>query len=478
MTRPRDAYQPSPYARQVLRDIFFQAGYTPARLTALLRAQTEPPQVAFSIRNTGNLALDIPEAVETLHQHRLILKHLNAMEADIGSQGMLFRELRLALKPWDAPEGLVSVGVLERMTLAAREGHLHHELPLSRLMRALPAEVTRRAPEAFENADRVCALFDGANRQRVGPGDEVWLEILLEESIRQVETPHARKELGELLAATRANRRGIPPVAPNGLEAIVRPFGIVTDANVFHRRMGEALRRICLVRVGGDDIGTGFLVDDDLVLTNYHVLERVIEGHVKPQAVSLVFDYVTGEDGQPHEGVTAHLVDAEWRIDDSPPTKEEQSPDGDPDISNDTDAACLDFVLVRLAEARGRDEIAHGVVRGHFDLRAAPMAALTRGTALTIVGHPARDKRGHASPQALAIEPDSVIATNPNGTRVRYRTNTHSGSSGSPVCLLDWRVVALHHYGKEMRYNQGIPVSAILARPKVDAAVPRRRSPS
>ena len=78
------------------------------------------------------------------------------------------------------------------------------------------------------------------------------------------------------------------------------------------------------------------------------------------------------------------------------------------------------------------------------------------------VQHPAGD------PVQLAIEMDGVIAINENGTRVRYRTNTLGGSSGSPCFDLDLDLVALHHAGDpnfqaghRPDYNEGVPIVPI-----------------
>jgi V8-like Glu-specific endopeptidase len=66
----------------------------------------------------------------------------------------------------------------------------------------------------------------------------------------------------------------------------------------------------------------------------------------------------------------------------------------------------------------------------------------------------------------LGMDMDSILGENDNGTRLRYRTNTEHGSSGSPCFDCDWNLVALHHYGdpayhKNPEFNQGIPIRAI-----------------
>jgi hypothetical protein len=57
---------------------------------------------------------------------------------------------------------------------------------------------------------------------------------------------------------------------------------------------------------------------------------------------------------------------------------------------------------------------------------------------------------------------------------IKYRTNTKGGSSGSPCFTDRWQLVALHHATENSprpTYNEGIPFAAILARPKVQAAL-------
>ena len=68
----------------------------------------------------------------------------------------------------------------------------------------------------------------------------------------------------------------------------------------------------------------------------------------------------------------------------------------------------------------------------------------------------------------LALDTQAVVGLNGNGTRIRYRTNTDPGSSGSPVFTMDWDIVALHHYGdpnwQKPLFNQGVPIELIRAR--------------
>ena len=68
----------------------------------------------------------------------------------------------------------------------------------------------------------------------------------------------------------------------------------------------------------------------------------------------------------------------------------------------------------------------------------------------------------------LAMDTQAVIGRNSNGTRIKYRTNTEPGSSGSPCFTMDWDIVALHHYGDPQwqapLFNQGVPIQLIRQR--------------
>ena len=74
-----------------------------------------------------------------------------------------------------------------------------------------------------------------------------------------------------------------------------------------------------------------------------------------------------------------------------------------------------------------------------------------------------------AAPLKLSLDTNAIIGVNQNKTRVRYKTNTEGGSSGSPCFNANWQLVALHHssdpnYEKFHKpgYNQGIPFTTIL----------------
>lgn len=76
-----------------------------------------------------------------------------------------------------------------------------------------------------------------------------------------------------------------------------------------------------------------------------------------------------------------------------------------------------------------------------------------------------------SSPWGPPQDTKAIIGMNQASTRVRYRTNTEGGSSGSPCFTPDFELVALHHSGDpnfdpahKPTYNQGIPMSLIAQR--------------
>jgi hypothetical protein len=85
-----------------------------------------------------------------------------------------------------------------------------------------------------------------------------------------------------------------------------------------------------------------------------------------------------------------------------------------------------------------------------------------------ILQHPSHDRL------KLAVNMEAMIGPNANGTRIRYRTNTEEGSSGSPCFGAGWELIGLHHSGDPRvrpTYNQGIPITRIRDRLLRDPAI-------
>lgn len=261
------------------------------------------------------------------------------------------------------------------------------------------------------------------------------------------------------------------PLSRQRFEKLVVDSNSMMAVEQWRERMTRLEAQICRVEVPSADppaYGTGFLLGSKVVITNHHVMTDVLAGLVDPQKVVLRFDYRQKADGvEVRPGVTYRLAAGDdWLIDESPPSASDYT-DGEAKENE------LDYVLLRVDGAPGNDPVGglqpptpegHVPTRGWMTLpNVAP--ELEPDHPLLILQHPKGD------PLKLAIDTNAIIKVNAKGTRVRYRTNTEEGSSGSPCFDANWNLVALHHLGDPAfpspgglaEFNQGIPFTAIQA---------------
>jgi hypothetical protein len=250
------------------------------------------------------------------------------------------------------------------------------------------------------------------------------------------------------------------------LEKIVKPLLQNITGSQWRELWVAREGRVCRVEIEGDRprFGSGFLVGPDALLTNYHVLKDVIEGHVAPGKVRFRFDYKRLLTQEVSSGVVVGLAPGNWLIDSTPYTAAEWA--GTPDATLPTEDE-LDFALVRLDRPVGTLPIPPagpgGRPRGWVEVPASDPALYVR-MPLLILQHL------RAAPLQLDLDTEAVLRVNANGTRVRYAINTEAGSSGAPCFDMDWGLVALHHYGDpgfgQPRYSQGVPIGKIRERLK------------
>ena len=254
-----------------------------------------------------------------------------------------------------------------------------------------------------------------------------------------------------------AMEQKVTAVAPTsgGLERLVRKDGGFADWGLWIEKMTDIGRRICRIQYP-DNLtlagGTGFLVSSDLVLTNYHVLERHAKAQADPANIACLFDFAVGSTAP----VAVKLAAAPgWLVDSSP-----YSPHDPGDAGGVPDPDHLDYALLRLERAIGNDDVA-GEPRGWIDID--PSRPRPAAKSILFIGqHP------QLEPLKLAI--GAVLEPNGNGTRLLYDTNTERGSSGSPGLDAGLHAVVLHHAGDPDysrllgRYNQGIPLDLIVQR--------------
>jgi hypothetical protein len=258
------------------------------------------------------------------------------------------------------------------------------------------------------------------------------------------------------------------PLATPGLEKTINAAAGFTDPAMLRLRLAEAEVRTARIEIGGKAKGTGFLVGDDLLMTNWHVVEGGVVGALAR------FDHnvftASGNGG----GRPVAFAD-EWEVASSPhePVPDELGSDGPP-------AGTWDFAVVRLAEPVGAQAIgpnpddANADKRGAYVLDGSPYQ-FEEAESIFILGHP------EGRPVQLSLASPAQARETRNGNRIRYQTNTEGGSSGSPVFNRDWRVVALHHAAgptsipgefhlQHGEFNQGIPMSGIVLELKAKLA--------
>jgi hypothetical protein len=267
----------------------------------------------------------------------------------------------------------------------------------------------------------------------------------------------ARQDNPEIVELARSYGATSVP-ARQELETILSDSGSLLNFGVWLESAVKIQRAVCRVEIplkmGGTAFGTGFLVGPDMVITNHHVIKPVLEAEAAANAVICRFDYRVMNDGGVSAGIVYQLA-PEWRVSLSPNNRAGREPTADE----------LDYAVLRLSRpagtlSAGDKPDAPGTQRGWIKLPQDFKPPFGKDSPLFIVQHP------QAAPIKLALKTNSVLAVNDTRTRVRHRTDTDRGSSGSPCFDQDWKLVALHHSGDPnfaFVYNEGIPVDTIVA---------------
>jgi hypothetical protein len=254
-----------------------------------------------------------------------------------------------------------------------------------------------------------------------------------------------------------------------GLQALVSTLAF-QDIVRLRLRLFELEQQVARVEIttgAGPVTGTGFLVGPDLLLTNYHVVEALVRKQVQPDQVNVRFDYkiTPGQDGDViYKGNVVGLAADEPVVSFSPYADYDldQGP-----LDRTWPHGYLDFALLRLAEGVGTKPAGQPVPVGQTE---APPRSWIKfpNTGFTLV--PKQDlfivQHPQGEPLKVAFGTQAVIGSDRSNQRVRYRTNSEQGSSGSPCFNGEWKLVALHHSGDpnfwHPQYNQGIPVHNIV----------------
>jgi hypothetical protein len=243
----------------------------------------------------------------------------------------------------------------------------------------------------------------------------------------------------------------------------ILPGGCIVDVPTLHRRL-RCVCRVDYADFSPPGVGTGFLVAADIVLTNWHVVRRLLEssdGEKRKIAGELRFrfDLLNRDDAVDGKGrvATAFLGD------DTPVLR--FRPAGGGELVNGTGEPRLDqldYALVRLAERVGEDSVQGGggnATRGHFQLNTS-MPEPAAESALMVLQHPMRGE--------LQFAIGKVLGPNGIGSRIKHTAATQCGSSGSPVLNAALAPIALHNgtsRGTELEkkpYNTAVPLDRIV----------------
>ncbi len=278
-----------------------------------------------------------------------------------------------------------------------------------------------------------------------------------------------------------ASSNGSHGPADDSLERMLDPQRGFTDAGAMLQRLGQVVNCVCQITVPvpkGIEYGTGFLIGDSTVLTNWHVVEHVNNDNRK--SVRFLFDYRTGPDGKEIAASMASKLldhDTNWLIDHSTYHADDARPASmEIALAATRPSDHLDYAVLRLADAPGSKPVGAksvngGQPRGFLSLQEAatdPADFEMAKAALFIFQHPFEN--GKSLPLQVDWNKPAILGVNANETRVLYDVNTLGGSSGSPCFNAKLELIALHHAGGKdwpaanmYRFNQGIPIRKIIA---------------
>ena len=266
---------------------------------------------------------------------------------------------------------------------------------------------------------KVLAIIDLARQEK----PEVQsLQLAAQDALLAVRTPELRDDAW----------RG--PTDEAGLEKItgavstLRPIG-------FLLRGYEVSKSVGRVVLADRSSGSGFLIANNLLITNHHVLSS-------PEVAATAwveFNFQKTPDGR-----------------DAPVDRHELAPGEVFATSPTEDEGGDDWTVVKVqGDPNGP--------WGSLPLAALPAGAPQKGDEVVIIQHPG------GGPKQIALSHNVVAYA--DARRVQYMTDTQEGSSGSPVFDMDWRVVGLHHKGgwlvepgSKERYirNQGIHINVVV----------------
>lgn len=215
----------------------------------------------------------------------------------------------------------------------------------------------------------------------------------------------------------------------DGLEKIISEQNTILPISF----LDVGLKRSCAVArvlLSDGSCGTGFLVTNNLLLTNHHVLPSPQDA----KTAKIQFNYQKRADGR-DESIDTYSLSPDDGFATSPQDQ-------------------FDWTAVHVKNDPG---IRWGVLPlSHEQIQA--------NNFVIIIQHPG------GGPKQIALYHN--VVTYSGNERIQYLTDTMPGSSGSPVFNSQWDVVGIHHSGgwlkqpglnKLVYRNEGIPIHPISA---------------
>ncbi len=277
--------------------------------------------------------------------------------------------------------------------------------------------------ESLDRRDKLPDLFRATLKSR--PDNQALAGL---KPIVEIVTAHSKavdETKGQSDSEAAPSIAALPPATGLQASVVAASFGEQTiSLSLARTKQDEVSRRICVIEVPGQSIGTGFLIGPRQILTNRHVLDEALRRNANN--IRAVFDHSGDQsyESLPRKNI---LLKAPFTMDEV---------DG------------LDYAVLPLDADVEAD-------RGFFT--ACPQR-LGDKSSVTIMGHPAQG----TTALGLQYSWGMIRDINDESKRISYTAQTSPGSSGSPIFNANFELVGLHYHGQAGVNNHGIPIWAIV----------------
>nr|WP_242025083.1 trypsin-like peptidase domain-containing protein [Leptolyngbya sp. FACHB-60] len=207
------------------------------------------------------------------------------------------------------------------------------------------------------------------------------------------------------------------PTDERELEGLLRPQRDVTSYDMaFIQQASQPAAAVCRIELPNQEaIGTGFLIAQNLVLTNYHVIAPYEDSdpYALLEKITLRFGYLTMESGQGAAGQTFRLAP-------------------NPLLRFKTVEQGLDYALLQVED---------GILSAHAlqPIIRQPSRLPDRDMNIHILQHP------DGQTLRITFSNNGITGVYERDGLLQYVSDTSVGSSGSPCFNDKWELVAVHH---------------------------------